>query len=162
MWILYVIGYLLCGMIIGYTGIRIMGKEDFVPMAGCIFLWPLILAFFILSSPFALSVWLEERAEIRHKKEDLTKDLSLKTIRHFISSYKDGVTLTNKKEEKLARYTEKHIKEIKGYRFNENDSFQFQNREGMVKVTVSDFLVLEYNDFPESWWRIVISLMKEE
>lgn len=31
MWILYVIGYLLCGMIIGYTGIRIKGKEDFIP-----------------------------------------------------------------------------------------------------------------------------------
>ena len=45
--------------------------------------------------------------------------------------------------------------------FNENDSFQFQNIEGMVKVIVSDFLVLEYNDFPESWWKMVMSLMKE-
>lgn len=161
MWILYVISYLLSGMIIGYIGIRIMGEGNFPPIVACTFFWPVILAILILSSPFELSEWLEERAEIRHKKEDLTKDLSLKTIRHFISSYKNGVTLTNRKEEKLAKYTEKHIKEIKGYRFNENDSFQFQNVEGVVKVIVSDFLVLEYNDFPESWWKMVISLMKE-
>ena len=148
-------------MIIGYIGIRIMGKEDFIPMEFCIFFWPLILVILIFYSPFALSGWLGEKAETRHKKEDLTKDLSLKTIRHFISSYKNGVTLIDKKEEELAKYTEKHIKEIKGYKFNENDSFQFQNVEGMVKVIVSDFLVLEYNDFPESWWKMVISLMKK-
>ena len=157
MWIYYyILGYIVVGIIIGYIGNRFWGKDFNIPIIVCTLFWPLFLVFLIFIFPFWFLSWLEKRAREKYDIGKEVRDYSMKSIRHFISVH--GINLLASQEERLAIYTKRNIKEKNGYEFNEYDSFQFRNENGQVKVIVSDFLILDYLDLPQSWWEKVIEI----
>ena len=163
MWIYYIIGYIVIGIVVGYIGNRFWEDDFAIPTAVCVFIWPLILTLITIFAPFMFFKWLDDYSRNKYKekkkKEEIKQevgDYSMKSIRHFISVH--GINLLASQEERLAIYTKRNIKEKNGYEFNEYDSFQFKNENGQVKVIVSDFLILDYLDLPQSWWEKVIEI----
>ena len=162
--ILCILGYITGGYLLSLINRLVDKKEDYIPVPACILFFPVILFFYILWKIWRCGDFIlksvEKHSQKREYRKEITKGLNIKTIRKFIAQ-NNPIYLQDWKEVRLAKWLEKNVKEKAGYKFNKDDSFVFSFENGEIKVTISEFLVLGYYDFPEAFWEEFILLAKE-
>ena len=162
--ILCFLGYITCGYLFSLLNRLVDRKEDYIPVAAWITLFPIILFFYTIGKVVDCGDFIlksvEKSSQEREYRREVTKGLNIKTVRKFIAQ-NNPIHLQDWKEVELAKWLEKNVKEKSGYKFNKDDSFVFSFENGEIKVTISEFLVLGYYDFPEAFWEEFVILAKK-